>query len=202
MNPPRKRTDAEVWRALEASAETELARIDALSDDELDRELRDAGISPDLAASIVQPPPSVAPPREPAVARPPVAVPPRERLVTPQGTPTWGWVALAAAVALVIATTARRREIALWFGHEPIGPDTAQTPESVLAERAARLRHDALGLCEQGFWYPCEQKLDEARKLNPAGESEPQVQAARLSIDQAAHPPDAGTPREPDKPGR
>ena len=187
MNPPRKRTDAEVWRALEAAPETELARIDALSDDELDRELREAGVSPELAASIVSP-------RAPAVARPPAVAPRRAR--------AWRWVALAAGVALVIAASGRRREIALWFGHEPIGPDTAQTPDSVLAERAARLRRDALGMCEQGFWDLCERKLNEARKLDPAGESQPQVQAARQSIDEAGRPPDAAKPNQPDKPGR
>jgi hypothetical protein len=181
MKPPRRRTDAEVWRALEAAPETELARIDALSDDELDRELRDAGVSPELVAGVVQP-------RAPAVAL--------------RRTRTWAWVALAAGVALVIAATARRREIALWFGHEPIGPDVAQTPDSVLVERAARLRHDALGVCEQGFWGLCEEKLNEARRLDPAGESQPQIQAARRAIDEAGRPGDAGKTNEPDKPGR
>lgn len=181
MNPPRKRTDAEVWRALEAAPEAELARIDALSDDELDRELRDAGISPERAASVVRPP---------------------ARAVALRRAHAWAWVALAAGVALVIGGTVRRREIARWFGHEPIGPDTEQTPDSVLAERAARLRHDALGVCEQGFWYECETKLNEARKLDPAGESQPQVQAARRAIEQAGHPPDGVKPNQPDKPGR
>jgi len=124
------------------------------------------------------------------------------RAGAPRRSSAWAWVALAAGVALVIAAASRRREIALWFGHEPVGPDTEQTPDSVLAERAVRLRHDAVGLCEQGFWDLCEKKLNEARQLDPAGESGRQVQAARRSIDEAGRPPEAGKPKQPDKPGR
>jgi hypothetical protein len=58
MSGPQKRTDAETWAALEAMAkesddrdeaeadEAEMARIAALSDEELDRELAAAGIDP------------------------------------------------------------------------------------------------------------------------------------------------------------
>jgi hypothetical protein len=60
MGGPQKRTEAEAWRALESTAaaenddgaldeadEKELARITALSDEELDKELAAAGIDPD-----------------------------------------------------------------------------------------------------------------------------------------------------------
>ncbi len=54
MSPPRKRTDAETWRALEGDAadagDAELARIGALDDDALDAELRAAGVDPERAA--------------------------------------------------------------------------------------------------------------------------------------------------------
>jgi hypothetical protein len=53
MTAPRKRSPAEVWRALEkAGADAELERFSAMSGDELDAELRAAGLDPAEAAKI------------------------------------------------------------------------------------------------------------------------------------------------------
>src|SRR5260370_41762972 len=55
MSAPRKRSDAELWRAIEdVAAQAELSRIEVLSEEEVDRELRAAGIEPGQAAKVGQ----------------------------------------------------------------------------------------------------------------------------------------------------
>jgi hypothetical protein len=97
---------------------------------------------------------------------------------------------LAAAILLGVFVVAAKGPaiVALLRGdqeHEKISPEPPATPQEV----AAKLRHDAIGQCEQGAWGSCKDKLDEARRLDPAGESDPAVQRLRTAIDAVDHPP-------------
>jgi hypothetical protein len=88
--------------------------------------------------------------------------------------------------------------VVAWFQPEPIGPDTV---DSALAggprEQASKLRDEAVAACRASQWTTCGLKLEEARVLDPAGESDPRVLQARREIADAA-PSDAG----PEKPER
>jgi hypothetical protein len=107
-------------------------------------------------------------------------------------------VAIAAAVALGalgVAALANRGVIEAYLrGVEPIGPDTTWTAQ----QKAALIRGDALDACGTQRWTECTQKLDEAAKLDPAGESDPRVVAARQAVkDATQEPPQEETPLKP-----
>ena len=112
MTDPRKRTTAEVWQALDKfTADAELARLDAQSDEELDRALREAGIDPAEAAKVGLEALTKTPKEGP---RPPRKV-------------RWvAWVGAGAAVAL----------IAIALGREQ--PNRRGRPARTDAERAGR----------------------------------------------------------------
>ena len=90
--------------------------------------------------------------------------------------------AIAAAVALGalgVAALANRGVIEAYLARtEPIGPDTTWTAH----EKAWAIRAEAIAACDVRRWVECTQKLDEAMKLDPAGESNPRVVAARRAI--------------------
>lgn len=107
---------------------------------------------------------------------------------------------LVLAVAVVIALRRRpKEEIA------PLPSPSAPVPlvpplqEVTPEERAAELRHDALEKCEAGRWQDCIDGLDAARRLDPAGDTAPAVQAERRAAEDAlrAPPPDAKGPPKP-----
>jgi hypothetical protein len=79
-----------------------------------------------------------------------------------------------------------------------IGPDpgsAAATPR----ERAARLRDEAVAACGARDFAACEAKLDDAMRLDPAGESEPRVVAARAAIAEWQMPKPAPSESTPPK---
>jgi DNA-directed RNA polymerase specialized sigma24 family protein len=49
-------------------------------------------------------------------------------------------------------------------------------------ERADKLRQDAWAACHDSHWVKCAEALDEAKKLDPAGETRPEVQKMRGDI--------------------
>lgn len=188
----------EAWDAVEKTALSEEARrVAKLSDAGLDRELekknvdakalRERGAA--LAAKLMAQQATKAP--APAVAAVPSPAPRAK-----------GWTVwlVAAAVGALGATLLAMNfaTVVAWFGPEPIGPDTA---DSALAggprERASKLRDAAVAACRASEWTTCSLKLDEARSLDPAGESEPRVVQARRDIADA-EPSDAG-PEKPEK---
>jgi hypothetical protein len=181
MTEPRKRSPAEVWRALEeASTEAEVRRIDALSDDALDAELRAAGIDPAEAAKIGEDVlgPVPAPGNGGAASEAPARTRGAEAKPTVDEAPGARrrvyWIAGFAAAAAVLGVL-----VALPGGGPPIGsgqPDTAALKE------AADLRERAFGACDQGDWAACEDALNAARSLDPDGETAPRVVAARRAI--------------------
>jgi hypothetical protein len=88
---------------------------------------------------------------------------------------------LGAGVLTLVAIN--RAAIVALFGHvEPIGPDIydAAPPRAPDQELAARLRDNAYAACDATLWQACLDALDDARKLDPTGEADPRVQAARL----------------------
>jgi hypothetical protein len=79
-------------------------------------------------------------------------------------------------------------------GTEKIGPDNDWQPLRPAPPpqmRAENLRDEAVAACDGWLWALCRNKLDEAQKLDPAGESEPRVQAAREQV-RAGLNPDTG----------
>lgn len=99
------------------------------------------------------------------------------------------WLAeLAAAAALVVLG------IVLWRIFRKEEPITQPQPEprpvpSVLPdpvmERARSLREMAFESCDRSAWKECLDKLDEAKQLDPAGDADPRVGAARARAAEA-----------------
>ena len=147
------------------SADADLERLDALSDDDLDRELRAAGVDP----------------AEPAkVGSEVLARTPKEGPRPPRKVRWVAWVGAGAAAALIAIALVREQPI--------VG---AGRPEPTPKQQAAKLRDDAFDACDQGLWSACEDNLNAARALDPGGEIDPKVLAARQSLRDAVRA-DAG----------
>jgi hypothetical protein len=76
------------------------------------------------------------------------------------------------------------------------GPDIVTHPGPSDHELAEAQRGDAEANCARKDWVACKASLDDAARLDPAGESEPRVQKARQAIasGMAGHSTDAGVP--------
>jgi hypothetical protein len=178
MTTPRKRTTAEVWRDLEdATNDANLARLDAQPKEELDRALREGGIDPDDAADVGMDLLANGPAERlgaPVTLR---SVPPAEKPKSkmPVSVRTMTWLALAAGVALAIGVLTPRPDV--------VSTGRPSTPR----ERAAMMREDAYGACAHGRWVACDALLNAARELDPAGDEDPRVLAARTSVSSALH---------------
>jgi hypothetical protein len=57
------------------------------------------------------------------------------------------------------------------------------------AQRAAHLRKVGIAECDARRWRTCVEALDAARDIDPAGESNPRVQAARRAFENRVPPP-------------
>jgi DNA-directed RNA polymerase specialized sigma24 family protein len=104
-------------------------------------------------------------------------------------------LALLAAIAMVVAFALRRRpkeEIAPLpspiVPSAPLAPLPAPAPEATPEERAAELRNDAFEKCDSGRWRECIDGLDDAWRLDPAGDSTPTVQTRRRAAERALAP--------------
>jgi hypothetical protein len=111
------------------------------------------------------------------------------------------WLAAAAVLALVASAVGfvERESIARWLnGDRVITPDEARVPSpsppSAL-EAAAHLREEAQDAWDHGQWKRCGEKLDEAAKLDPAGDKDPHVKDLRDDVARYTAPPGPG----PDK---
>jgi hypothetical protein len=108
-------------------------------------------------------------------------------------------VGIAAAAALIAAAVASP-EIVAMFKRDEIRPDEYDAmPQHELTqdERAAQLRGRAFEECQARKWGTCVGLLDEARKLDPAGESDTRVKSWRFAA-QSAELWDARVPRNVD----
>ena len=105
---------------------------------------------------------------------------------------------LVAALAIAAAFALTRPAIVARFhpNHGNSNPDDDQSPRPTRHEAADLLRDEALDLCGKAAWVACKDKLDEAARLDPAGESEPRVQKARADI-QSAERPGPNAPKTP-----
>jgi hypothetical protein len=91
------------------------------------------------------------------------------------------WI-LAAAVAALVAATEGPRIVATLRPPPPESHDNALHDTNAL-QRAAALRDQAFAAVAVGQRAGVRQKLDEARALDPAGDSDPPVQEARRALD-------------------
>jgi hypothetical protein len=209
MTTPKKVDPALGWMFVEGLlAEDEAKRIEKLSEEELDAEMRHKGKDPARVPSLEQ---LLAKAKvhaakleaeRPRVAQAVPLEPVRLEPATPRRTPRLVWL-LAAALALGVGLVAFAEGPAIiaYFERPQITPDNERTPAPMPHELAEKLRNDAVGHCAVASWASCKDKLDEAARLDPAGESEPDVQQLRARIDEASRPKvhDAAVP---DKPGR
>jgi hypothetical protein len=138
MNPARKRTAGETWRAIEAMAASdgaeraeaaadvrEMARIQALSPGAVDRELAESGMDPAVVRA-----------RGREVARTAAgAVAPAPAKPRPTSVRTALLLAAVLAVAVLAVLARPGGEIARWLHRRPIiGPDRS-SPASVAEQR-------------------------------------------------------------------
>jgi DNA-directed RNA polymerase specialized sigma24 family protein len=83
---------------------------------------------------------------------------------------------VSAAIAAIVRARPPRIE-----AEPPYAPPSAAPPRTDL-DIARELRDEAVRGCHEGAWGRCRDLLDEARSLDPAGETEPRVQAARRAL--------------------
>jgi hypothetical protein len=89
------------------------------------------------------------------------------------------WIALLAAAAiggLVVAVVMNPHETQV--SHPRLHDDSGGEQEPTAQERAARMREEAFAACGKRRWEECESRLNLAKKLDPAGDADPRVQAA------------------------
>jgi hypothetical protein len=199
VSPPRKPASPVTWQTIERVADAaERERLAALGGDDIDRELREAGLDPEEAVRLVQraidedrDQRRAAPGSEPAAraieraattTRPPPpsmdgrSRPKRDERGKRDRRLPWIWimpaVAVAAAVLLVLQT--QRPYVA------SSGRDANELRRQ--HERAIKVREGAYAACTQNAWAECERLLDVATAFDPDGEADPRVQTARKAI--------------------
>jgi hypothetical protein len=155
-----ERAKARVWREKAAGG----AR--ATAEEEPRPEKASIAASPDVA-----PPPKAAPPRGSA---------PKSR--------AWWWsrggmIAAAAALAAAVLVVLTR----------PDHPDLVSSPypgdaQPTIRDRAEALRQKAYAACGTKAWAECGALLDEAKGLDPPGETDPRVKILREAIRDAKRP--------------
>lgn len=111
------------------------------------------------------------------------------------------WTAELAAVAMLtlLALAAwwiLRREEAPTTKQAPDAPPTITPEPPSPLERARALRADAQKACDRAAWRACLDGLDQARGLDPEGDREPAIGAARAQAEEAlrAAPPPTSSP--------
>jgi DNA-directed RNA polymerase specialized sigma24 family protein len=84
-------------------------------------------------------------------------------------------VAMLAALGVLVTVA-----IALWLREKEKPENIAHDPNVVpLDPRAEELRKNGLELCGKAQWKQCIEKLDDAKRLDPAGDTRPEVKKAR-----------------------
>jgi hypothetical protein len=207
MNEPDKIDPARAWLFAESllaeeEAEQLAERVEAMSDAEIEQEMRGGGYDP---ASV--------PSAEEFVARGVERAAERERANEAREAAEvvaraerrrtrWVLTLVAAMFALFIVVMVRQGPaIVAFFKHEPaeIGPDNswppprAPAPPTAAQKEAEALRDEAVTSCDHMQWTMCGLNLDYAKALDPAGEDSPRVQKARAElrkIDEAPHSQD------------
>jgi hypothetical protein len=184
----------DAWDFVESLlARDELERIEALTAEELQKELGAPPAGRD----------SVRVPAETGVAQaadgfekaPPSDAGSKARRVVLLGATTGakrripvGWIAAAACVAVAASAVATSYpQIAAWLNPPPVVPDRQTPPpahEETPVEKARKLRENAYAACEAEKYDECARLLDGAQTLDPAGEKDLRVEALRGAIQQ------------------
>jgi hypothetical protein len=172
-----KRTDRQVWAALEEDAlDAEMDAVLAMTPEERRRELKAAGFDLDkvhaqadaIGAELA--PQAAAKPMQPA--RMTIMRPKRRRMVIIVPVV----IALAAGIAVVVSPYVTDQGV------------SAHRPDDTPIERARALREQARDDCDARRWEACLQKLDDARALDPQGDGAEDVQSTRRTAGDALHP--------------
>jgi hypothetical protein len=200
------RTALELWeRLVEEAGEELIERAASVSVAQAEKELRDAGF--DVAAERAEGEAFLADLERPAEVERPKEKPvsqTRARAVRPERRRPSGVVVIAAVTAaaaaaggLIYAATHEHSEPQQ--PAPPAPPTSTANPTSTAVEdlvAAAKARRDeAFSACTQGLYSRCADLLDQARQLDPAGESDPRVVQARAAIAASRHP--APEPKSP-----
>lgn len=102
-------------------------------------------------------------------------------------------VALLAALGVLVAVA-----LFLWKKEEHRPQPIVHDPRTVpLDPRAEQLRKHGLDLCARGEHRACLDELDEARRLDPAGDTRPEVKRAREDAAKALEPETVTPPPAP-----
>jgi hypothetical protein len=198
-----KRTASELWDALdEATADSELESMATRTPEEHRRELAGAGYDLDKvhadadaffasmpAAAAATPAPEAASspaaskaPAASAAPAPAVSAPPAPPAVSPLR-PRRMRPAVVVPIALALAAA-----VALVIRAASPPPPVAHGRPDDMAD-AADLRREAQEACRARSWKTCLDRLDEARALDPSGDTNPEVQSLRhTAAERAGHP--------------
>lgn len=197
MSTPDKPDPARAWKFVQKLLDDEeVERIEKLSDEELDTELRAHGRDParlpsaeELLAKVEARASAKAEARAGVTAEARAGVTAQKAPVvplTPRKRMPWAvWIAAAILGALVLAFVATNGAaiVALFRGTDEIRRDDLGPPQREgVQQRALTLRDEAERACREKLWGACEDKLDEAMKLDAAGESEARVWNMRSAI--------------------
>jgi hypothetical protein len=117
----------------------------------------------------------------------------------PQWAALLGAAAIGGLVVAVVMQVMHLREtpVAQPRPHDDGGSQIEPTPR----ERAAKLREEAIAACRERRWAECENRLDEAKRLDLPGDADPRVQAAHqaalggLHSEAGAVDPEGKSPR-------
>jgi hypothetical protein len=157
------------------------AKLDVATDEQVDAMMAAEGIevgSPESAEAALARGEKRARDRQ-ARAAAPARDKAREASKRSAGRRAWAAGALVtAAAAAVVAVEVSQSVQGPGAAIGPDHPGPGVTPEA----QAKWLRTDALAACAVGDFDKCRTKLDEARGLDPAGESDPKVVEARKAI--------------------
>ncbi len=173
----------------------EAREIATMSDEALDAELRTAGLEPEDIAKEAR---AIVAEREAKATAPkaaPAASAPSPANVVPLKAPARkakrsrvlvaAWLAGSAAAAATVSTVvwqqlAARNEPAPT--QAPTSPPVPRPPAPDPVQLARQVRDRAFAACDRGEWKACEESLDLALQLDPAGDDSPAVGAARERI--------------------
>lgn len=199
MTAPSDKPPPVTWKTISRVADdasaTDAAEVEALSsrsDADIDAQLAAAGFAPGDARKLVED--ALAAPAKPA--GPGLVSGGARRSYPPPRRAAWTVLALAAAAVVLGLLFWKRAAILALLppGQEDIVPDREGPPPGPTRgqlEQARFLRAQAATSCADQRWFDCRDELDRAAKIDPAGDSSPEVQALHTAITDAKRPPPA-----------
>jgi hypothetical protein len=210
MTPPAELDHEAGARFLEKLLAEDPARLDVATDEQVDAMMDAAGIeagTPETVEALLArverrrrerrvaaDGEATAAPEETPAAR----EAPRPKTAPRKGAPRVAWVAGAVVAAAAAAGGVAVEVAGSAGGPLAIGPDPGSTAATT-KERATRLRDEAVAACGARDFATCTARLDDAKRLDPAGESEPRVVAARAAIAASTVPGPAPSESAPPK---